>query len=42
MSNAKAQMSNQIQSLNLEDLLDFEFEIQLTFACLPQAGILKI
>jgi hypothetical protein len=33
MSNAKVQMSNEIQSSNVKNILDFE--IDLTFACLP-------
>jgi hypothetical protein len=37
MSNVKAQMPNQIQSSNYKIL---KFDIHLTFACLPQAGIL--
>jgi hypothetical protein len=40
MSNAKVQMSNQIQSSNVKNF-DLNFNIHLTFACLPQAGILK-
>jgi len=34
-------MSNQIQSQNAQSFLIWNFDIHLTFACLPQAGILK-
>jgi hypothetical protein len=34
--NAKVQMTNQIQSSNVKNILEFlKFDIHLTFACLP-------
>jgi hypothetical protein len=40
MSNAKAQMSNQIQSSNLKSLLDFELgnSFDICLPALPTAG----
>jgi hypothetical protein len=40
MPNDKAQFSNQIQNSNVKIFWNLGFDIHLTFACPPQAGIL--
>jgi hypothetical protein len=38
MSNIKVQIANQIQKLNVKNSSILEFNIDLTFACLPRQG----
>jgi hypothetical protein len=35
MSNAKVESSNQVQSSNVKNIWSLNFDIHLTFACLP-------